>query len=148
MVSLVNITVTMATADLCRSIEAVIDFNNAAGSDDSALEVVLGTKCIISRKMRFNTTNVVQLLVLVLGQQENTHVLMQTKFWEMKYLKYLENCMDRLKLAPLHPMQFQAVFFYITAPTEDMISSSKSTLLADEENAISYLCGHEIVQTY
>ena len=73
MVSLINITVTMATADLCRSIEAVIDFNNAAGSDDSALEVVLGTTCIISRKMRFNTTNLVQLLVLVLGQQENTH---------------------------------------------------------------------------
>ena len=49
-----NTTVTMVTADLnryklCRAIEAVIDFNKAAGSDDSALEVVLGTTCIISR---------------------------------------------------------------------------------------------------
>ena len=44
-----NTTVTMATADLDRyklrrAIEAVIDFNKAAGSDNSALEVVLGTQ--------------------------------------------------------------------------------------------------------
>ena len=44
-----NTTVTMATADLDgyklrRAIEAVIDFNKAARSDNSALEVVLGTQ--------------------------------------------------------------------------------------------------------
>ena len=44
-------------------------------------------------------------------------------------------------------MPFQAVnggvFFFTLQPSiEDMISSSKSTLLADEENAIRYASGY------